>query len=190
MANDAAKRSIDHRVIIEIACVSSPKELLAIRQAYHARYKLSLEEDVASHTSGDCRKVWPLNGATFQLVFSILELSASCSLSSWILSQLLVALVSTYRYDGAEVNENLSELEARTLHDAIVAVKSVSESDGKERNESLEQSTAEILYKAIEQKTFHHDELIRILSTRSRAQLTTTFNRYKDEYGTSITKVN
>jgi len=42
---------------MEIACTRSSNELLLARQAYHARFKKSLEEDVAHHTSGDFRKV-------------------------------------------------------------------------------------------------------------------------------------
>ncbi|KAK1277666.1 hypothetical protein QJS04_geneDACA016580 [Acorus gramineus] len=129
LANVAAKKGIeDYRVIVEIACVSSPAELLAVKQAYHARFKRSLEEDVASHTTGDFRK-------------------------------LLVALVSTYKYDGAEIDTKLASSEAKILHNAIV------------------------------EKAFNHDEIIRILSTRSRAQLIATFNCYKDEFGASINKV-
>ncbi|ONK63588.1 uncharacterized protein A4U43_C07F16810 [Asparagus officinalis] len=157
MANIAARKSIDYQVIVEIACVNSPDELLAIKKVYHARYKQSLEEDVASHTTGDFRK-------------------------------LLVALVSTYRYDGVEINETLAELEAKTLHNSIVALESISPYDRKEINGSIDQITAEILRESIEQKSFHHDEIVRILSTRSRAQLNATFNHYKDEYGTSISK--
>lgn len=44
-------------VLIEVACTRSPNELFLARQAYHARYKRSLEEDVASHTAGDFRRV-------------------------------------------------------------------------------------------------------------------------------------
>jgi len=68
--------------------------------------------------------------------------------------------VGTYRYDGDEVNVNLAQSEAKILHDAI------------------------------KQKIYNDEEVIRILSTRSKAQLNATFNRYKDEYGASITKVN
>ena len=58
LANVAVRKtSPDHHVIIEISCTRSPEELLAIRRAYQARYKLSLEEDVAAHTKGDIRKV-------------------------------------------------------------------------------------------------------------------------------------
>ncbi|RZS19051.1 hypothetical protein BHM03_00051404, partial [Ensete ventricosum] len=121
IANIAVKKNIDYQAIIEIACVNSPKELLVVKEEYHARYKRSLEEDIAVHT-------------------------------------LLVSLVSTYRYDGDETDTGVARLEAKTLHDAIKS------------------------------QTFNHSEVIRILSTRSTAQLCATFNYYKDEYGIPITK--
>ncbi|XP_077218692.1 annexin-like protein RJ4 [Tasmannia lanceolata] len=128
LAKDTIKKiNHEHRVIVEIACSRSPKELLSVKQAYHSRFKCSLEEDVAAHTKGDFRK-------------------------------LLVALVSSYRYDGEEINARLAQSEANIIHEAI------------------------------EEKAFSHEEIIRILSTRSKAQLNATFNRYRDEYGTSITK--
>lgn len=75
------------------------------------------------------------------------------------LLQLLVALVGTYRYDGDEVNVKLADSEAKVLHHAI------------------------------KEEVMDKDEIIRIVSTRSKAQLMATFNRYKVDYGTSITKV-
>lgn len=58
LANVAIKKpEIDYNVIIEIACVHCPEELLAVRRAYQLRYKRSLEEDLAQHTTGDIRKV-------------------------------------------------------------------------------------------------------------------------------------
>jgi len=58
LANVAIKSgSKGYHVIVEIACVLSSEELLAARRAYHNRYKRSLEEDVATHTSGDLRQV-------------------------------------------------------------------------------------------------------------------------------------
>ncbi|KAH9774230.1 Annexin D8 [Citrus sinensis] len=129
LANVAIKKACpDYHVIIEIACVHSPEELLAVRRAYQLSYKLSLEEDVAAHTTGDLRK-------------------------------LLVALVSVLRYDGPEINARLAKSEADILEDAI------------------------------KNKAFNHEEVIRILTTRSKAQLMATFNRYRDDCGTSITKI-
>ena len=52
-----AKWSPADRTLIEIACTRSFDELLQVRKAYHARYKRSLEEDVAAHTKDDYRKV-------------------------------------------------------------------------------------------------------------------------------------
>ncbi|KAL9424308.1 hypothetical protein AB3S75_036235 [Citrus x aurantiifolia] len=128
LANVAIKKACpDYHVIIEIACTHSPEELLAVRRAYQLRYKLSLEEDVAAHTTGDLRK-------------------------------LLVALVSVLRYDGPEINARLAKSEADILEDAT------------------------------KNKAFNHEEVIRILTTRSKAQLMATFNRYRDDCGTSITK--
>ncbi|CAL9776673.1 unnamed protein product, partial [Musa acuminata subsp. burmannicoides] len=43
ITNIAMKKNIDYQAIIEIACVSSPKELLVVKEEYHARYKRSLE---------------------------------------------------------------------------------------------------------------------------------------------------
>ncbi|XP_071721365.1 annexin-like protein RJ4 [Rutidosis leptorrhynchoides] len=121
------KENRDHRVIIELSFTLSPDELFAVKRAYQCRYKLSLEEEIASHTYGDLRK-------------------------------LLVALVSIHRYQGDEVNLKLAK----------------SESD--------------ILRKAIEAKEFNHEEIIRIITTRSKPQLMATLNHYKDEHGCNMTK--
>lgn len=46
-----------------------------------------------------------------------------------------------------------------------------------------------ILHEAIKEKKGHHEEVISILGTRSKTQLVATFNRFKDENGSSISKV-
>ncbi|KAL8514218.1 hypothetical protein ACS0TY_013371 [Phlomoides rotata] len=117
----------DYQVIVEIACVSSAEELLGIKRAYQNRYKHSLEEYLAQHSSGDMRK-------------------------------LLVGLVSVYRYRGEEINAKLANSEADTLHSAIKG------------------------------NAFNDEEVIRIITTRSKPQILATLNRYKDDHGTSITK--
>lgn len=128
LANEATKRfTSSNWVLMEIACTRSSRDLFAAKQAYHARYKKSLEEDVAYHTSGDFRK-------------------------------LLVPLVSTFRYDGGDVNMMLARTEAKILRDKI--------SD----------------------KDYAHEELIRILTTRSKAQINATLNHYNDTFGNAINK--
>ncbi|KAI5324618.1 hypothetical protein PRUPE_6G186600 [Prunus persica] len=128
LANEATKRfTSSNKVLLEIATTRSSHDLLLVKQAYHARFKKSLEEDVAYHTSGDLRK-------------------------------LLVPLLSTYRYEGDEISVPLAKKEAKILHEKI--------SD----------------------KAYNDEELIRILSTRSKAQLNATLNHYNNEFGNAINK--
>ncbi|KAI4307381.1 hypothetical protein L6164_030580 [Bauhinia variegata] len=128
LANEATKRwTSSNRVLMEIACTRSSDQLLLARKAYHARYKKSLEEDVAHHTTGDFRK-------------------------------LLLPLVSSYRYEGDEVNLILAKQEAKLLHEKI------------------------------SEKAYNDDDFIRILATRSKSQINATLNHYKDEFGKDINK--
>ncbi|CAL1394495.1 unnamed protein product [Linum trigynum] len=57
LANVAMRKSLDYHVIVEFSSVYSADELLNVRKAYHARYKKSLEEDLATNTSGNARKL-------------------------------------------------------------------------------------------------------------------------------------
>ncbi|XP_058185118.1 annexin Gh1-like [Rhododendron vialii] len=128
LANEAAKRlSASNWVLMEIACTRSSHDLFMARQAYHARYKRSVEEDVSYHTTGDFRK-------------------------------LLVPLLSSFRYEGEEVNMTVAKSEAKILHEKIL------------------------------EKAYNHEELIRILTTRSKAQLNATLNYYNNEFGNAINK--
>lgn len=60
---------------------------------------------------------------------------------------------------------------------------------GDEIDATLAKSEADIIYNAIKSKEFYHEEIVRIITTRSKAQLRATLNRYKDEHGSSLTKV-
>lgn len=128
LANEATKKwTASNQVLVEIACARSSHELLLAKQAYHARFKKSIEEDVAHHTTGDFRK-------------------------------LLYPLISSYRYEGDEVNMTLAKTEAKTLHEHI------------------------------SKKAYSHEDLIRILASRSKAQISATLNHYKNEFGHDINK--
>lgn len=128
LAYEATKRMTSSNwVIMEIACTRSSQDLFKVRLAYHARYKRSIEEDVAYHTTGDFRK-------------------------------LLVPLVTAFRYEGDEVNMTLAKSEAKLLHEKI------------------------------SEKAYNDEEIIRILTTRSKAQLNATLNQYNNEFGNAINK--
>ncbi|CAK9309201.1 unnamed protein product [Citrullus colocynthis] len=128
LANESIRKlTPKHFVILEIACTRTPRDLFLVKEEYHARFKRSIEEDVAQHTTGDFRR-------------------------------LLVPLVTAYRYDGPEVNATLATSEAKILHEKI------------------------------SEKAYNDEELIRIISTRSKAQLNATFNHYNDQFGNAINK--
>ena len=60
---------------------------------------------------------------------------------------------------------------------------------GEEINTRLAQSEAEILHKSIKEKKGSEEEVIRVLTTRSKTQLVAAFNRYREAHGISISKV-
>ncbi|GAB2223484.1 hypothetical protein Droror1_Dr00017625 [Drosera rotundifolia] len=70
----------------------------------------------------------------------------------------LLGMVGTYKYHGNEIYEITAHSEAIVLHDEIL---------GKESG---------------------HEEMIPIITTRSKQQLLATFNHFKDIHGKSITK--
>ncbi|KAK4353092.1 hypothetical protein RND71_028610 [Anisodus tanguticus] len=54
LANEAIKRLPGRNcIIMEISCARSSADLFKVRQTYQSRYKKSLEEDVAAHSTGD-----------------------------------------------------------------------------------------------------------------------------------------
>lgn len=77
----------------------------------------------------------------------------------WDVVQILVNLVSSYRYDKELVNSDIANYEA------------------------------EILNAAIQKKQLDHDNLVMILGTRNVFQLKETFQCYKQNYGSTIDQV-
>ncbi|KAL4334965.1 hypothetical protein GQ457_07G004460 [Hibiscus cannabinus] len=72
--------------------------------------------------------------------------------------KLLVPLVSAFRYEGEEVNMTLAKSEAKILHEKIP------------------------------HKHYSDEEVIRIVTTRSKAQLNATLNQYNTSFGNDINK--
>lgn len=62
------KPILDYTSIIELSCIYSPQELLAVKRAYQTRYKHSVEEDLALHSTGELRKACDV----YQLLLHIL----------------------------------------------------------------------------------------------------------------------
>lgn len=56
-------------------------------------------------------------------------------------------------------------------------------------NITLAKSEAKILHEKISNKAYNDEDLIRILATRSKAQINATLNQYKNAYGNDIDQV-
>lgn len=116
------------RALIEVICTRTSTQLQAIRQAFNNRYRRSLDDAIASDTSGDYKN-------------------------------LLLTYINQYRPDSPQVNMQLAQADARELYRA-----------GEGRLGTDEAA------------------IIRILSTRSAAQLNASFNIYQQSYGRDIEK--
>ena len=81
----------------------------------------------------------------------------------FVLCQLLVSLVSAYRYEGPRVREDVAKSEANELHQAI-------KNAGKKF-------------------PVEDDEVVRILSTRSKLHIKSVYKHYKELFGTYLDQV-
>lgn len=72
LINVVIKSGKNYHVIVEISSVLSPEELFAVRRAYLNRYKHSLEEDVAAHTSGHLRQASTCLKIILQLILNLI----------------------------------------------------------------------------------------------------------------------
>ncbi|CAN6337762.1 unnamed protein product [Urochloa humidicola] len=93
---------------------------------------------------------------------SLEEDVAACPLYKEPLRQFLVRLVTSYRYSGELVDGELATAEAAELRDAVVAARG---------------------------QTLLHGDVVRIVGTRSKAQLRATFERFRQEHGRAIDDV-
>lgn len=82
---------------------------------------------------------------------------------NWFLEQLLVGLVSSFRYEGPQVDNEMAKCEAKALNSAIKSAGSG--------------------------KLIQNEEIVRILTTRSKSHLKATFKHYKELHGKPIEEV-
>ena len=150
-----------YSLIVEVACTRSSDDLLGARKAYHSLFDQSMEEDIASNIHGSRRKV-------SSNIFSYHTPSHTWSLSlltHWHVScvclcmQLLVGLVSAYRYEGNKVNDDLAKSDAKILAEAVA-------SPG--------------------EKAIENDEVVRILSTRSKLHIQQLYKHFNQINGSDL----
>ncbi|KAF1869645.1 hypothetical protein Lal_00017220 [Lupinus albus] len=178
----------DNKAIIAILGHRNVSQRQEIRKAYEELFQEDLIKRLESEISGDFEKAvyrWMLEPADRDAVLANVAIrngnkdynvvvEIACVLSAEELLEmrrayhnrykrsleedLLVGLVSIFRYEGDEVNARLAQTEANILHESV------------------------------KEKKGNYEEVIRILTTRSKTQLVATFNRYRDEHAISISK--
>jgi annexin D len=95
----------------------------------------------------------------------VIRWHARSQLLGWL--QLLVGLVTAYRYEGARVSEELAAEEAKALAAAVKAAPATA-------------SAARLV---------QNEQVVRILATRSKPQLRATFKIYKELHGKPLEEV-
>ncbi|CAJ1959017.1 unnamed protein product [Sphenostylis stenocarpa] len=182
----------DGKAIISILGHRNAAQRTHIREAYQNLFQEDLIKRLESELSGDFERAmyrWILEPAEREALLANIALKSddknyqvivelSCVLSPEELFVMRRAyhnrfkrsleedvavntrLVSSFRYGGSEINARLAQSEADALHEAI-----------KNKNKSKS-----------------NEDIIRILTTRSKTQLVATFNRYRDDHGIAITK--
>ncbi|XP_015876063.1 annexin-like protein RJ4 [Ziziphus jujuba] len=190
----------DEKAIISILGHRNAEQRKQIRLAYQQLYQEDLVKRLESELTGDFEKAvyrWILDPADRDAVLahvaikksdvdSTVIIEISCIRSPDELLEVRKAYQNRYKHS---LEEDVAAHTKGDLRKLLVGLVSSYRYDGEEiDNRKLGHSEAEILHEAIKEKAFNSDEVIRILTTRSKAQLNAIFNRYREEHATSITK--
>ncbi|KAL7198320.1 hypothetical protein ACSBR2_020761 [Camellia fascicularis] len=189
----------NEKAIIKIIGHRNAIQRRQLRQAYEESYQDDLIKRFVSELTGNFEKAvfrWMADPEDRDAVLANVAMKQSntdyavfVELTCIYSPHELLAAKSGYhvRYKHS-IEEDLSTYLSGDLRKFLVALVGIYRYDGQEIDARLAKSEAQILHNCINEKAFNHEEVIRILTTRSKAQLLATFNRYKDEYGASITK--
>ncbi|KAL2528226.1 Annexin D2 [Forsythia ovata] len=186
-------------LIIQILAHRNAAQRKLIRETYAATYGEDLLKDLDSELSSDFQRavlLWTLdpcerdaylaNEATKRLTASnwvIMEIA--CTRSSHDLFLVRKAYHARYK---RSLEEDVSYHTTGDFRKLLVPLVSALRYEGDEVNTMLAKSEAKILHEKICDKAYNHDELIRILTTRSKSQINATLNQYNNQFGNAINK--
>ncbi|KAL5549301.1 hypothetical protein UlMin_004532 [Ulmus minor] len=189
----------DEKAIIKILGHRNAAQKRQIRQAYEQLYQEDLVKRLESELSGDLERAmyrWILDPEDQDGVLANLALKKikkeygviieiACVLSA---EQLLgVRRAYQCRYKRS-LEEDVAANTTANMRKLLVSLVSTYRYEGNEVNTTLAKMEADILYGALKANSINYEEIIRILTTRSKAQLMATFNRYRDDHCSSLTK--
>ncbi|KAI9116611.1 hypothetical protein K1719_012269 [Acacia pycnantha] len=197
----------DEKAVITILGHRTSFQIQLIRQAYEELYQENLIKRLESELSGDFERAvyrWVLEPTDRDAVLANVAIKNSKNVDYNVIAEIacvyssegLLAVRRAYlnRYKHS-LEEDLAANTSGHLRQAIdcleqllVGLVSSYKHEGEEINARLAQSEANILHEALKHKNGNYEEVIRILTTRSKSQLVATFNRYRDDHATPITK--
>ncbi|CAA0831843.1 Annexin D2 [Striga hermonthica] len=189
----------DEGAIITILAHRNGAQRNLIREAYVAAYGEDLLKDLEKEISGDFLRavsLWTLdqaerdaklaNEATKMFTSSnIVIMEIACTRSSYDLFK--VRQVYHARYMKS-LEEDVAHHTSGDFRKLLVPLVTAFRYEGEEVNMMLAHSEAKLLHEKICDKAYADEELIRVLTTRSKAQLNATLNHYNDLVGNAITK--
>ncbi|XP_062001291.1 annexin-like protein RJ4 [Rosa rugosa] len=189
----------DEKAIICLLGHRNATQRKEIRVVYEQLYQEDIIKRLESELSGDFERAvyrWTLDPADCDAVLANLAIKKpECNYNVIIeifsvrCPEELLAVTKAYqlRYK-CSLEEDLAQHTNGDIRKLLVALVTAYRCDGNEINVKLANSEANILQDAIKDECFNHEEIIRILSTRSKTQFMATFNKYRDDHGNSISK--
>ncbi|GMI70176.1 ANNEXIN 8, annexin 8 [Hibiscus trionum] len=189
----------DEKAIIDVLGRRNAAQRRQIRFAYQELYKEDLVRRLERELTGDFEKAvyrWILDPADRDAVLAHVELrkssdehpvlvEISCTRSSEELLSIRRAYHARYKRSLEEDVYDNTKGDTRKL---LIGLVSAIRYEGQKINKRQAKYEAKQLHEAIKDKKLNNDEVIRIFTTRSKLQLQLTFNLYREEQGTSITK--
>ncbi|KAF0907365.1 hypothetical protein E2562_015860 [Oryza meyeriana var. granulata] len=168
LQGNATRWRADKGALVRILCRRTAAQRAAIRRAYAFLYREPLLNCFRYKLSRHCLLsldfwkamiLWTMDPAErdANLVHEALKKKRDESYNISVLIEMLVRLVSSYRYEGDCVDMDVVSLEASQLAEAIR-----------------------------KKKKPHGDDVVRIVTTRSKSQLRATFQRYREDHGADI----
>lgn len=191
----------DEDVLVEVMCTMSNHEIQIIKQAYESMYARSLEEDLASDTSGSFKRLmvslccgnrnedFNVNHAAAQedakalLQAGELRFGTDESEFNRILTsrsfQHLAAVFQEYRnITGHDIDEAISNEFSGDIEEGLLAIVKIV----RNKNEFF----AERLYKSMKGLGTNDEQLIRVMVTRSEVDLGDISDAFLAKYGESL----
>ncbi|XP_074286497.1 annexin-like protein RJ4 [Silene latifolia] len=187
----------DEKGIIEVICHRNAAQRKVIKETYEQQYSENLIKRLEDELSGDFERAvyrWMLEPYEREAVLAnvalkksdykvIIELSCTPSAEELLLFKR--AYQARYLHS---LEEDVASYFTGDMRKLLLLLVSVHRHESEVTDPKLAETEAEILHNCIKDKEYNHDEIVRILTTRSKSQLIATFYQFRDAHGSPITK--